>query len=144
MKHRDYCKSIICLLFILVFFQVSISPVSQVRGKALRQRIAVPLEIPCPRNNLTLYNGEVLFLSRGKGITIIRIRTEYETTEQVTIAHAKANTPLPWFRLYGKPFGQSAWSLIESRRNHIKKGMKANIWVCNDGSNPIVDWQPPK
>jgi len=108
---------------------------------ARRERIAPPASIACPRNNLTSYNGKVLVYRRNSTHTFIRVRTDWETTEQVTIKHGKRNNPSHWFLLNGQSFNASDWSQIESRRGRLRPGVRANIWVCDDGRNPIVDWQ---
>jgi hypothetical protein len=138
MQDRGYRKATTSLLWVVIFFHpllLSASPA---------QRVAAPADIPCSRDHLTLYNGRVLALSRSTRRTTIRIRTDYDTSETVTLSHSGSGSPLQWFRLSGEPFRQSHWRLIESARNRLKRGVRANIWVCDDGSNPIVDWQPPK
>jgi hypothetical protein len=142
MQDRGHRQPIFYAL--LLCLASGLAPSSAARGIAAAQRVGAPAEIPCSRDHLTLYNGRVLGLSRSRGRTTIRIRTDYQTTERVSISHTKSGTPLPWFRLHGEAFRQSDWGLIESARNRLKRGMRANIWVCDDGSNPIVDWQPPK
>lgn len=144
MPHRIYRKSIFCSLFMLLCLPMGICCRPQAQRVYAAQRLAAPAEIPCSRDHLTLYNGRVLSLSRRKARTTIRIHTDYDTTEQVSLSHARTGTPLPWFRLNGAAFRQSDWPLIEAGRNRLKRGMKANIWVCDDGSNAIVDWQVPK
>jgi hypothetical protein len=144
MPHRNYRKFIIGSLFLLLFVHLWMGWRSKAQAIYAAQRVAAPAEIPCARDHLTLYNGRVIGFSRTKARTTIRIRTDYDTTEQVTLSHTKSGTPLQWFRLNGEAFRQSHWSLIESKRNHPKKGVRANIWVCDDGSNPIVDWQVPR
>lgn len=42
--------------------------------------------------------------SRERDRTILEIRTDWDTTEQVVIAH-EANCPERWFLLRAKPFG---------------------------------------
>lgn len=107
------------------------------------QRIAPPEGIKCPRSNLTSYNGKILAFRRQPGRTMIRVRTDWETTEQVILQYAKNETPIKWFQLNGGRFESDDWKLIESGKNRLRPGMRANIWVCDDGSNPIVDWRPP-
>lgn len=111
------------------------------RGES--QRIAPPEWIKCPRSHLTSYNGKVLAFRRQPGRTLIRVRTDWETTEQVVLHYVRNEPPIKWFRLNGRPFASDDWDLIESGKNELRPGMRANIWVCDDGSNPIVDWRPP-
>jgi hypothetical protein len=115
----------------------------QAIGSALRpaQRHGVPGFVECPRDHVTLYNGKVLSMVRSPRRTVIRIRTDFDTTEQVQIRYAKEEELNKWFRLDGEPFKTADWSRIESKKGHLKKGVRANIWVCDDGANPLVDWQ---
>ena len=106
-------------------------------------RIAPPEGIKCSRNNLTSYNGKILAFRRQPERTTIRVRTDWETTEQVVLRYAKNEAPIKWFLLNGEPFESDDWKLIESSRNRLRPGVRANIWVCDDGTNPIVDWRPP-
>lgn len=110
---------------------------------ASSQRIRPPDAIKCDRNNLTSFTGRVLLLTRKAGNTIIRMRTDENTTERFIIRHPGTNDPTPFFLLRTEPFKKDNWILIEVRKNVVKPKMRATVWVCNDGSNPIVDWQPP-
>lgn len=113
------------------------------RGQQQR-RLAPPAAVKCPLDNLTVYEGRILSYSRNASRTYIKIRTDYETTEAVTIRHARSGSPLNWFLLRAEPFKASDWRLVEVRRGRLRPNMRANIWVCTDGSNPVVDWQPPE
>ena len=116
------------------------------RAAAERQdgagRIAPPARINCPRDHLTSYNGRILFFQRRTGRTVISVRTDWDTTERVVIRHPRTDNPARWFLLRGEPFRPRDWRLIEASRNRLLPNARANIWVCDNGSNPIVDWQP--
>jgi len=76
----------------------------------------------------------------------IRVRTDEETTESFTIDLAKTKTeddPAKWFLMRGELFKQSDWELIEEGMGKIKPNMRATVWVCKDGSTPVIDWRPP-
>jgi len=107
-----------------------------------RNRVAPPAIVKC-RDSLTSYNGRVLYFNRRTGRTVIRIRTDWETTEKVTLHHPNTDDPSKLFLLNGEPFKPSDWRLIERSKNRLRPGMRANIWVCERGNtNPIVDWRP--
>jgi hypothetical protein len=106
-------------------------------------RIAPPPNLRCDRSSLTVYNGRVLYLKRSRGRTRIRVRTDYDTTEDVTLRHRGTNDPSGLFLLNGKPFEPADWRKIETAKNHLRRGLRANVWVCRDGKvQPVVDWRP--
>ena len=109
-----------------------------------RGRVAAPSELKCDRNDLTLYDGKILAYRRRKGSTFLRIRTNFDTTEEVIIRHPGTTDPSKFYRLNGQPFVRSDWSKIERRAKVLKTGMRANVWVCRGDPSiqPMVDWQP--
>ncbi len=119
-------------------------PVQQERG-----RVAAP-ELECDRSDLTLYDGRITAYRRRKGSTFLRIRTNFDTTEEVTIRHpgrsgrSGSYAPSRFYRINGQAFSQSDWPRIERRTGVLRPGMRANVWVCrgNPSIQPIVDWQP--
>ena len=108
-------------------------------------RVRPPSQIRCDRdrNHLTSYTGVVLSFARGTDRTTMRIRTDWDTTEEVVIAH-KDSAPARWFLLHGNPFEQADWARITDGNGQLLKNIRATAWVCSDGSNPIVDWDVPK
>ena len=56
-----------------------------------RQR--VPEGFTCERNDLTVYTGVVSRYQRARGRTTLRIRTDWETTEAVTVTHQGTDDP---------------------------------------------------
>ena len=108
------------------------------------QRIGVPQWLACPRDKVTSYNGVVLSLKTTGARTVVRVRTDWETTETVTIRHPKAASPVAWFRLNGEPFQAADWPQIEVRRGRLRPGARANVWLCEGGGNAVVDWQVRK
>jgi len=107
------------------------------------QRIRPPEKITCSRNHLTSFTGKVLSMKRQTGSTRIRMRTDEETSEQFTLRHATDN-PSEYFLMWGEAFSESDWKRIETGKNQLRPNMRATVWVCNNGGNPVVDWQPPK
>ncbi|HWS73197.1 MAG TPA: rhodanese-like domain-containing protein, partial [Thermoanaerobaculia bacterium] len=106
-----------------------------------RGRMMPPPQIRCERNDVTVYNGRVLSYSRKLGKTTLRIRTDSDTTERVTLTHPKSSDPSRWFLVNGQPFRAADWKRIEQRKGVLRAGMRANAWVCTDGK-AIVDWRP--
>lgn len=113
---------------------------SQERGG----RIAPPSSLKCDRNDLTSYDGKVLTYRRRRGSTFLRMRTNFDTTEVVTIRHSRTDDPSEFFLINGAPFTRSDWRRIEKRKSALRPGMRANVWVCrgNPAIQPVVDWRP--
>ena len=105
-------------------------------------RIRPPDAVTCDRNHLTSYTGRVLFYSRRAGRVVLRIRTDEETTETVTLRHPRGSSPAKWFLLGRERFKASDWSRIESSKGRLLPDMRVTAWVCDDGNRPIIDWQP--
>jgi hypothetical protein len=107
-------------------------------------RVMPPSALKCDRNELTLYDGRVLSYHRRRGSTYLRIRTNFDTTEEVTIRHPATDDPSKFYLLGGQPFTKSDWRRIERKSKVLRPGMRANVWVCRDNPTiqPIVDWQP--
>lgn len=107
-------------------------------------RVRPPVQVDCPRDHLTLYGGKVTRYRRGPGRTVIRIRTDWDTTETIAIVHPGSDDPARWFLLEGGPFDASAWPQIEQSKGRLRTGMRAAAWICDDGRNPVVDWRPQR
>ena len=107
-------------------------------------RMMPPPELKCDRNDLTLYDGRILAYRRRIGKTFLRIRTNFDTTEEVTIRHRGTDDPSKFYQLKGRRFMKSDWPRIEKRKGVLKAGMRANVWVCRDNPSiqPVVDWRP--
>ena len=113
---------------------------SQERGG----RIAPPPGLKCDRSYLTSYDGKVLTYRRRRGSTFLRIRTNFDTTEVVTLRHPRTDDPSQFYLLNGEPFTGSDWRLIERKKKVLRPDMRANVWVCrgNPAIQPVVDWRP--
>jgi hypothetical protein len=109
-----------------------------------RGRLTPPSALKCDRSDLTSYDGRVIAYRRRKGSTFLRIRTNSDTTEEVTIRHPATDDPSEFYLLKGESFTKNDWRLIERRRNVLRAGMRANVWVCrgNPTVQPLVDWRP--
>lgn len=105
-------------------------------------RMRPPARVTCDRNNLTVYDGKVISYTRRADRIIIKIHTDSDTTETVTLRYARGTNPARWFLLNGEAFGRGDWSKIESSKGKLYSDMRVNAWVCTDGGKPILDWQP--
>jgi len=107
------------------------------------QRIRPPEKITCSRNHLTSFTGKVLSMKRQKRSTRMRMRTDEETSEQFTLRHA-SDDPSQYFLMWGETFTENDWKRIETGKNQLRPNLRAPVWVCDNGENPVVDWQPAK
>lgn len=133
------------LLTLLFVSALSVSAVGGARfPQRPRGRLMPPSNLKCDRSELTSYDGRVIAYRRRKGSTFLRIRTNSDTTEEVTVRHPATDDPSWFYLLKGEPFTKSDWRLIEKRRGVLRPGMRANVWVCRDNPSvqPVVDWQP--
>ena len=105
-----------------------------------RQR--APDTFACDRNNLTVYTGVVRTYQRRTGSTTLQIRTDYDTTERVTLRHPGTDDPSAQFRMLGEPFTAADWNRIEVKKGVLKDSTRAAAWVCSDG-RVMVDWGVP-
>ncbi|HKO60183.1 MAG TPA: hypothetical protein VJV03_03400 [Pyrinomonadaceae bacterium] len=123
------------LLLVLVFPAFS---------EAQEGRIGPPASLKCDRSDVTLYDGSVLAYRRRKGKTFLRVRTSFDTTEEVNIIHRGTDDPSKFYLINGEPFTREDWKRIEVRKSVLKNGIHANIWVCrnNPSVQPVVDWKP--
>ena len=107
-------------------------------------RVRPPTDLACPRDQLTLYGGQVLAYSRSPGRTVIRIRTDWQSTETVTLRHPGTKDPSRWFLIEQRPFEAADWPRIEEKPGRLRKDIRAAAWVCSDGRNATIDWTPPR
>jgi hypothetical protein len=111
-------------------------------SQARAQRLMPPEGVRCDPNHLTSFTGKILSYRRSPGRVALRMRTDEETTESFTLRFRKTEDAARWFLLKGEPFKESDWALIERRRYQLRPRMRATVWVCDDGSNPTIDWRP--
>ena len=128
---------------LLICLLLSVQPHLSGFAAESAQRIRPPEKITCSRDHLTSYTGKVLSMKRHRGSTRIRMRTDEETSEQFTLRHATDN-PSECFLMWGERFSESDWKRIETGKNQLRPGLRATVWVCDNGGNPVVDWQPAK
>ncbi|HKO95801.1 MAG TPA: hypothetical protein VJU86_02335 [Pyrinomonadaceae bacterium] len=132
------------ILPILFMTSVALSPSDAGAVHQDQGRIRPPVQLQCDRSDLTSYDGKITAYRRRYGSTFLRIRTNFDTTEEVTIRHPRTDNPLKFFLLNGEAFTNADWSRIEQRPKVLKEGMHANVWVCRDNPKiqPVVDWRP--
>ena len=105
-------------------------------------RIRPPDSVTCPRDRLTAYTGIVTRLSRQRQRTVLEIRTDWDTTEEVVVTHEGDGGPERWFLIRTKPFQATDWAETEAAPGRLRRQARATAWVCEDGKNPTVDWNP--
>lgn len=127
------------LLTVFVFTCTIFSLASTARAQ---RRIMPPESIRCDPNHLTSFTGRILSYQRRPGRVFLRMRTDEATTESFTLRFRRTEDAARWFLLMGETFKQSDWSLIERSRYRLRPNMRATVWVCDDGTTPIVDWRP--
>jgi len=115
----------------------------QDRRAAGQSRQRPPEGFTCVPNDLTSYTGVVVRYQRERERTTLRIRTDWETTEDVTVTHAGASDAAAFFRYEGRPFAAKDWERIESSTGVPRPSTRATAWVCKDGK-VLVDWAVPK
>jgi len=96
-------------------------------------RLAVPAFVTCSRNDVTAYAGEVISYKRSTRKTVLRIRTDAGTTEEVTA------TPDAYFVL-GAKFTAADWKRIEVKKGKLRPHMRVIAWVCRNGAT-FIDWR---
>lgn len=106
------------------------------------QRLRPPASLKCSRDHLTAYQGRVLDYRRGKQDITLRVSTDDGTTESVSLKWAASEKPETWFLLRGEPFKDGDWKRIESGPGKLADETRIIVWVCDDGSKPVLDWRP--
>ena len=112
---------------------------AQARGSG---RVRPPDDLPCSRDQLTAYMGEVAEYSRTADAAKLTIHTDWRTIETAELL-PRAGEPIEErFRIDGEPFTAEDFSQIEAEPGRLKPGMRANVWVCEDSGPVLVDWRP--
>jgi hypothetical protein len=106
-------------------------------------RIAPPAAVSCDPNHLTAWFGVVSGYRRDRQHTWLRIDTDYDTVEQLTLDHGGQPDASARFLVWGERFTAADWPRIETAPGVLAKGMRATAWMCDDGATaPVIDWQP--
>ena len=117
----------------LVWALLLMPAVECARAEQGQGRQRAPESFACDRNDLTVYTGVVIDYRERIGTTTLRIRTDSDTTERVSLTHPGTDDPSAQFRMLGEPFTAADWSKIEQRKGVLKKGTRAAAWVCTTG-----------
>lgn len=133
------------LVIALIAFCPAAAADAQQRRVASSQRegarLAPPALVTCDSNDLTVYSGRVTAYRRTPARTTLTVATDWETVERVVIRRTDKRSPQDFFLIEGRPFTAADWRRIERRSGVLRRGVRANVWVCADGRNPVVDWQ---
>jgi hypothetical protein len=84
----------------------------------------------------------VVSYRRIPGQVSLRIDTDWGTSEAVRLSLGEGAGAARYFLLEGRLFREADWPAIEAAPGRLREPMRATAWVCDDGSVPIVDWQP--
>ena len=106
-------------------------------------RSQVPEGLACARDQLTSYTGRVVAYRRSPAQAWLRIATDWQSLEAVTIRATGPQDLERQFLIEGRPFAAGDWPRIEQKPGQLLAGMRATAWVCEGGRRPVVDWQPP-
>ena len=111
--------------------------------RAAQSRQRPPEAFACASNDLTAYTGVVVRYQRERERTTLRIRTDWDTNEDVTVTHPGAADAAALYRYAGRPFTATDWARIESSPGVLRPSTRATAWVCSDGK-VLIDWAVPK
>jgi hypothetical protein len=98
-------------------------------------RLAVPSFVTCNRNEVTAYSGEVIAYKSSPATSVLRIRTDAGTTEEV-----KVTRPSESYFVMGSKFADADWKKIEVKNGRLRPHMRAIAWVCGGGAT-FIDWR---
>lgn len=131
------------MIFVLsLAFVAMCSAESSDKIESTPQRLRPPATVKCARDHLTSFQGRILAYKRGKNNVYLRVRTDEETTETFNLKWAAPDKAKKWFLLRGEEFKAEDWKRIESAPGRLIAGTRIIVWVCDDGSKPVFDWQP--
>lgn len=103
--------------------------------------VMTPSNLPCAITEARVLSGRVMRYERTRAKTVIRIRTDARTFEDITLQHPKNADPAPFFLINHQPFTRADWRRVEARKGMLWPAMRAHIWICGNG-DMIIDWQP--
>ncbi|MBL8170928.1 MAG: hypothetical protein JNJ50_22415 [Acidobacteria bacterium] len=116
----------------------------QTTERTTGQRLAPPAALKCSRDHLTSFTGRVIAYQRQTGRLTLRVRTDEMTTEQFSLRWGKNEDVSTWLLFRGAQFQEENWTLIERSTGRLRMPMRVTVWVCDDSSQPVIDWQPPQ
>ncbi len=135
-RHRLYAAA-------LVGFALGCAPAHGQPRAGAEGRLRAPSEFSCNPNDLTSYTGVVVRYERSRDQTTLRIHTDAETMETVTLKHPGTDDPSSQFRYAGRPFTAADWARIEQSKGVLRPSTRATAWVCSNG-RLMIDWAAAK
>jgi hypothetical protein len=142
-RHSQKLKTLPVILLTSMFLSCN-SPAGDSGGQNAG-RLAPPHALACDRNQLTSWTGKVTGYQRNEQSIWIEISTDENTVEETTIDHRGFQDASSHFLLWGAPFKGSDWTAIEATPGNLIDGMRATVWVCEDGKTPaVIDWRPDR
>lgn len=131
------------LITMLCGIFLSCGTAAQDSGASRMSRLAPPPTITCDRNHLTSWTGVITGYRRESDRTWLEISTDEKTVERTTLRYEGQTDASRHYRMWNEPFMAKDWAVIEQSPGVLNKGMRATVWVCEDGvTPPVVDWQP--
>lgn len=108
-----------------------------------RGRLRPPETVQCDRNKLTAFSGTVTQWSRNDSGARLNMNTDADTRETFNVRFEKGTPSERWFLLGGQLFRSEDWTKVESSPGRLRPGIQATVWVCQGGTNPVIDWRLP-
>ena len=137
-QHRTGARKRPCFVWGLAL-AVALASTGSAQARPAAGRIMPPVQARQCQGDLTSYFGKVIGYKRGKASTWLKIATDYDTIEAVSIPHAGAKDPSRHYLYRGRAFSAKDWARIESKPGALRPGTRATAWVCN-GRVTVVDW----
>ena len=132
-------------IILLTSVVLSCNSPAQDAGEQHGGRLAPPPHVTCDRDHLTSWTGKVTGYQRDEQSIWIEISTDEGTVEQTAIQHRGFQDASSHFLLWGEPFTPTEWTAIEATPGNLIDGMRATVWVCDDGRTPaVIDWRPDR
>ena len=100
-----------------------------------------PSNFVCTSGEAKTFSGRVMRYERSRAKTVIRIRTDARTFEEVTIQHPKSGDPSSSYLINQQPFTRNDWRRVEARKGMLWPAMRAHVSMCASGE-VLVDWRP--
>ncbi len=107
-------------------------------------RLAPPAAPGCSRDHLTSFTGVVSSYSRTPTQLRLTVKTDDDTVEKFVLKYRPGEDAARWFLFGRERFEPRHWREIERAPGRLKAGARATVWVCDDGAQPVVDWEPPR
>ena len=105
-------------------------------------RVRPPDALPCSRDELTSFIGEVVDYSRTPNSVKLTIDTDWNTQESVELRLNTGERLVDRFQLWGNRFSEEDFAKIEAESGTLKPGMRAIVWVCEAEGPALIDWRP--